>query len=139
MKVKKLNSNKLINVNINKYKIDWEKSGVSSLEIRFRKLIRPFWQNSIVLFQFRIPGSLLRLDFLNVNKFLGVEIQGLQHNNFNKHFHGNSRFNYLSSIKRDLTKYTWCGENNMQLLELTEEDLDSFSLQHIKEKFNIDL
>ena len=140
MKVKKLNSNKLINVNINKYRIDWEKSGFSKLEVKFRDLIKPYWFRSMVLFQWRIPGSLLRLDYFNVNIRTAVEISPTSHHGkFNPFFHNNSRLNYLSSIKRDFQKVEYCGSNNIQLLELNEYDLNNFSLQYIKEKFNIDL
>ena len=87
MRVRKLNSSKEILLNIKDYRIDWEKDGASKLEIKFRDLIKPYWFNHIVLFQPRIPGSLLRLDFLNCNKRLCVEINGTQHCEFNKFFH----------------------------------------------------
>ncbi|MDO8610085.1 MAG: hypothetical protein Q7R95_06025 [bacterium] len=139
MRVTRLNSQKTVLLKINKYKIDWENDGNSSLETRFRDLIYPFWKNHIVLFQLIIPSSLLKIDFLNCNKKLAVEINGPQHNSFNKFFHNNSRANYLSSIKRDLIKIKWLEDNNIQLLELQEEDLDNFSPKMIQEKYGINI
>jgi len=139
MRVKKLNSDKECLLSAKKYGIDWLNSGASKLEIKFRDLIYPFWKNSIILYQARIPGSLLRLDFLNANKRLCVEINGAQHDEFNKHFHHNSRMNYLASIKRDVIKENWLQANNINLIELYEEDLKNFSIGYIKEKFGIDI
>jgi len=139
MRVKKLNSDKEFLLTTKKYGIDWGNSGASGIEIQFRNLIFPYWKNSIVLYQPRIPGSLLRLDFLNCNKRLCVEINGEQHGKFNKHFHHNSRMNYLASIKKDVIKQQWLEKNNIALLELEKKDLDLFSSEYIKEKFGIDI
>jgi len=137
MRVKKLNSTKEVLIRARDYAIDWEKDGASKLEVRFRDLIYPKWKDSIVLFQFRIPGSLMRLDFLNCNKRLVVEIHGPQHENFNKHFHNNSRINYLESIKRDAMKWEWCNQNKITVLELKERDLDKFSTEYIEKEFGV--
>lgn len=140
MRVGKLNNpNKQVLLKIAQYKIDWENDGNSSLEVRFRELIKPYWFHKIVLFQCTIPGSLLKIDFLNCTNKIAVETNGKQHNNFNKFFHNNSRANYLKGIKNDMSKYNWLEQNNIQLLELEEDDLDSFSPQYIQEKFNINI
>lgn len=140
MRVSKLNnSNKLVLLNTRKYLINWKDDGSSSLEKKFIDLIFPFWKNQIILFQCRIPGSLLRLDFLNINKRLVVEIDGAQHNTFNKHFHSNSRNVFLGAIRRDLAKETWCEQNQISVLHLNEEDLDNFSPKYIFQKFNINI
>lgn len=140
MKVYKFNSpSKLVTLNVFKYKIDWEHDGASKIERQFRDLIYPFWKHKIVLYQPRIPGCLLRLDFLNATNKLAVEIDGAQHNEFNKHFHANSRANYLSSIKRDLNKEKWLENNKIQLIRLNGEDLNEFSPKYIQDKFNISI
>ena len=139
MRVFKLGSNKEVLLRINKYRLDWENDGNSSLEIRFRDLIYPYWRQYIVLFQCTIPGSLLKIDFLNCSKKIAVEINGPQHNSFNKFFHNNSRANYLSSIKRDLVKIEWLEQNKISILELEEADLDCFSPDYIFNKFGINI
>jgi hypothetical protein len=139
LRVKKLNSSKEVLLRINKYRIDWQKDGNSSLEIRFRDLVYPYWRHSLVLFQCTIPGSLLKIDFLNCNKRLAVEINGPQHDKFNKFFHNNSRNTFLAGIRRDLAKQTWLEQNSISLLELTEEDLDYFSPKMIETKYGINI
>jgi hypothetical protein len=140
MKVFKFGSlTKLVSINVNKYKIDWEKDGASKIERQFRDLIYPYWKNKIVLFQPLIPGTRLRLDFLNATNRLCVEIDGPQHNEFNKHFHNNSRAKFLASIGRDLKKDDWLRANNIKLVRLDSSDLDNFSIKYIQEKFDISI
>ncbi len=140
MKVSKLNHpEKLVSLSYKKYAIDWQTDGASKIEVKFRDLIFPFWKNRIVLFQPRIPGSLLRLDFLCVNNRICVEIDGEQHGSFNKHFHNNSRNTYLASIKRDLGKEKWLESNNIRLVRLNKEDLDNFSIKYVEDKTGISL
>ena|SRR5579864_6751594 len=141
MRVGKLNNpTRIVNVNPHKYLIDWNNDGGSKLEVKFRDFIRPHWENLyLVLFQFRIPGSLLRFDFLNINKKLIIEVDGNQHNDFNPHFHRNSRAVYVESLKRDLDKEKWCEQNDIRLLRLNEEDLFNLSLKYIEINYNINL
>jgi hypothetical protein len=140
MKVGKLNNfNAKVILKINKYKIDWENDGDSSLEIKFRDLIYPYWKSHIVLFQCFVPGSKLRLDFLNCTMRLLVEIDGEQHDKFNKHFHRNSKNVWLASMRRDESKERWCEENNIKVVHLVKEDLDNFSLEDIEKKSGISI
>ena len=139
MRVKRFNSKKEVLITYKKYLINWENDGASKLEVSFRDFIHPFWKNSIILYQFKIPGSLLRIDFLNVNKRLAVEIDGEQHESFNKHFHANSRNTYLAAIKRDLDKEKWCELNNIKLIRLNVKDLKNLNLRELETKFNINL
>jgi len=139
MRVKKLNSNREILIRTSKYLIDWENDGDSSLEIKFRDLIKPYWIRQIVLHQFVIPGSRMRIDFLNCNKKIAVEINGDQHENYNKFFHRGSRVIWLEQIKRDIEKFEWCNLNGIKFLELKKEDLDNFSPEYIKEKFQLEI
>jgi len=137
MRVKKYNSSKDVLLKTKKYSINWDKDGNSSLERKFRDLIYPFWKNQIVLFQCTIPGTQMKLDFLNCNKRICVEINGEQHDKFNKFFHNNSKNVWLASMQRDTQKREWLELNNIKLLELVKEDLDNFSPENIKEKFGI--
>lgn len=138
MKVKKLNSKKYVLIRTHKYLIDWKNDGDSKLEIKFRDLIKPYWDTQIVLFQCRIPGSLLRIDFLNCNKRIAIEVNGPQHEDFNKLFF-KGKMDWVESMKRDMDKRKWCDQNKIDLLELIEEDLYKFSPQYIKEKFGINI
>ena len=74
-----------------------------------------------------------------MTKRIAVEVQGPQHESFNKFFHGNSRANYLKSIKRDYHKVVWLENNNFKILEIFEEDLPSLSPKYIEKKFSVNI
>jgi hypothetical protein len=138
VKVKKLNSSNEVLISINKYKIKWDEKSASKPQFRVKQLLKPYWKNCIVLEEFRIPGSKLRVDFLNCNKRLAVEFNGPQHDNFNKHFHQNC-LGFRNSLTRDFQKLGWLEKNEIQLLELVEEDLDKFSPLYILDKYSINI
>lgn len=137
-KFTKLYSNIFINVNINKYKIKWLDPSASQIQTAFKTFVYPYWKNCTVLEEFRIPGSLLECDFLNLDKNIAVEINGQQHNKFIKYFHKN-KSNFIRHVKRDVQKYDWLIKNKFQVLELETEDINNLSLEYIKQKFNIEL
>jgi len=81
----------------------------------------------------------MKLDMINMTQRIAVEVQGAQHESFNKFFHGNSRANYLKSIKRDYHKRVWLENNNFKILEIIQEDLASLSPEYILEKFSVNI
>lgn len=74
-----------------------------------------------------------------MTKRIAVEVQGAQHDKFNKFFHNNSRANYLRSIARDYEKRTWLESNKFKILEIIDEDLPVLSRDYIEEKFDINI
>lgn len=128
---------RLVNKNVNKYAIDWDNKSKSKLQFKFKKLLFPYWKNHIVYEEFPVYGTMLKVDFLNATKKIAIEIQGDQHESFNKFFHENSRLKYLQSIKRDVKKENWLIENDFKFIELYEQDLKIFSPSYIEEKFGI--
>ena len=128
---------KLVNKNVKKNIIDWEGKSRSNLQFRFKQFFYPYWKNHIVYEEFPVYGTMLKVDILNATKKIAVEIQGGQHESFNKFFHDNSRLKYLQSIKRDVQKEKWLNINGFKFLELYENDLKSLSPQYIEEKCGI--
>jgi hypothetical protein len=127
----------LVNKNVRKYLINWEGKSRSKLQYKFKQFFYPYWKNHIVYEEFPVYGSMLKVDLLNATKKIAVEIQGNQHESFNKFFHDNSRLKYLQSIKRDVKKVKWLEMNEFKFLELYENDLNSLSPQYIEEKCGI--
>ena len=127
----------LVNKNVRKNLVNWDSKSRSNLQFKFKKFFYPFWKNHIVYEEFPVYGSMLKVDFLNATKKIAVEIQGDQHESFNKFFHNNSRLKYLQSIKRDVKKGKWIEDNGFKLLELYEYDLKNLSPQYIEEKCGI--
>ena len=128
---------KLINKNVRNYLIDWESKSRSNLQFKFKQFFYPYWKNHIVYEEFPVYGSMLKIDLLNATKKIAVEIQGAQHESFNKFFHQDSRLKYLESIKRDVKKEKWIEMNNFKFIEVYESDLKNLSPQYIEEKCGI--
>ena len=130
---------KLVNKNVNKYRIDWDGKSRSNLQFKFKQFFYPYWKNHIVFEEFPVYGSMMKVDLFNATKKIAIEIQGNQHESFNKFFHDNSRLKYLQSIKRDVAKSKWIDINNFKYLELYESDLKILSPQYIEDKFAINI
>lgn len=138
MRFTKLNGQKLYNVNISKYKIDWERK-VSAPQFKIKSLVKKLWEYDLVLEEFVIPGSRLRLDLFNTNKKIVLEVSpDCYHSNYNSFLHGN-RQKFLDKIKKDFIKREWCEKNKLSLIELTDKDIKEFSQNYILEKYGIEL
>jgi hypothetical protein len=127
----------LVNKNVSKYLVNWNGKSRSKLQFKFKQFFYPYWKNHIIYEEFPVYGSMLKVDLLNATKKIAVEIQGDQHESFNKFFHDNSRFKYLQSIKRDVKKEKWLEINEFKFLQLYESDLKTLSPQYIEEKCGI--
>ncbi len=130
---------KLVYKSVSKYRIKWEKKCRSNIQFEVKQFFEPYWANHICYEEFPVYGTRMKVDMINMTKRIAVEVQGAQHESFNKFFHGNSRANYLKSIKRDYHKAVWLENNNFKLLEITAEDLASLSRGYILEKFEVSI
>ena len=138
MKFLTLNGGHSFTVNFTKYKINWNLAP-SKIQQTVQDFLFPYWEYDTVLSEYRIPGSLLRLDIFNCTKKIIIEISPEDHHGtFNKFFHKN-KSNYLHSIKRDFAKVNWAKKNNLELIELGQDDVKNISLKYIKEKFGVGL
>ena len=95
---------RLISKNVTKYKIDWEKPCRSKIQFKVKDFFREYWQNHICYEEFPVFGTRMKVDMINFTRKIAVEVQGEQHNEYNKFFHGGSRDKYLPSIKRYMKK-----------------------------------
>ena len=128
---------KLQNKNVNKQLIKWSKKSRSKIQFKVKAFLRPFWQSHIVYEEFPVYGTRMKVDILNATNKIAIEVQGLQHEQFNKFFHKNSRTNYLEGIKRDYQKGRWLEQNNFKLLEIRLEVVDDLSVEFFMEKFQV--
>ena len=128
---------KLVNKNVRKNLINWNGKSRSNLQYRFKQFFYTYWKNHVVYEEFPVYGSMLKVDLLNATKKIAIEIQGNQHESFNKFFHNNSRLKYLESIKRDVKKEKWLEMNEFKFIELYEDDLKNLSPEYIEEKCGI--
>jgi hypothetical protein len=113
---------------VTKYLIDWDKKSRSKLQFNVKQFLRGYWKNHIVYEEFPVYGTRLKVDIVNMTKKIAIEVQGAQHETFNKFFHNNSRSTYLASIKRDAKKAEWLALNNFVIMYIYEKDVPKLSL-----------
>ena len=130
---------KLVNKNVVKYKVDWDKPCRSKIQFNVKSFFKDYWSGHICYEEYPVFGSRLKVDLINFTRKIAVEVQGEQHNEFNKFFHNNSRDKYLESIQRDMKKIQWLEMNEFQVLELTKEDFPELSRKYIFDTFGVDI
>ncbi len=105
--------------------IDWDTpSTASNIQNECKQILALYWTTDIVAEEQLLPGTKLRLDFVNFSKKIIVEVQGEQHSKFNKFFHNNNVFNFSQSLKRDEKKRQFADLNGLTFIEVkTTEEL----------------
>jgi len=136
MKFKKLNGG-IANVNVSQYRINWERS-VSAPQKKVKDFLRPFWAGHVILEEARIPGSLLRVDLINLTRHIAVEVSPKGSHSFNPFFHKN-RPKFGAAMHRELDKAAWLEANGFKLVEVFEEDFDKLSPAWFLETYGITL
>ena len=127
---------KLINKKVSKYKINWDEPSASNLQYQVKQFLYPYWKHHIVYEEFPVYQTRMRVDILNATKRIAVEVNGTQHSQYSKFFHG-SRANYLRSIKRDFKKLEWLELNKFELIEIEADEVEGLNKKFIEKKFNI--
>tara|TARA_R100000808_G_C2082913_1_gene106158 strand:+ start:289 stop:570 length:282 start_codon:yes stop_codon:yes gene_type:complete len=89
--------------------------------------------------EFPVYGTRLKVDILNATKKIAIEVQGQQHESFNKFFHDNSRAKYLDSIKRDAQKAAWLESNGFVIMYIYEKDVPNLSLSFFRETYGLSI
>lgn len=128
---------KLVNRNVNKYLINWNKKSRSNPQFRVKQFLKKYWAGHIAYEEFPVYGTRMHVDLLNATTKVAIEVNGAQHDTFVPFFHKNSRLNYLKSIKRDYEKYKWLEKNDFELAEISDSEVDKLSKKYFKNKFGI--
>jgi len=136
MKVTTLHGLKPINVSIKKYLINWDRK-VSTPQFHIKQILYPFWKTSCVLEEFVIKGSKYRIDLININSMIAIEVSPQSvHTEYNEFFH-KSRSGFLKKINSDLEKERWCERNNIKLITLYDDDIKNFSHDYCLKTFGV--
>ena len=126
-----------VSQNVSRYLIDWDAPSLSKIQFKTKQYLKNYWKNHIVYEEFPVYGSRLKVDILNATRKIAVEVHGPQHSSYSKFFHGESRLNYLKSIKRDVQKEKWLEQNGFFLVEIYDHEVDILCEKFFREKFNI--
>lgn len=105
-----------------KYLIQWNSSSRSKMQFNVKQYLKKYWFNDIVFEEFPIAGTKMTFDFYNPNKKVAIEVQGNQHLKYTPFFHGKSKSNFLSQIRRDNDKQKFCELNSIKLVEIYPND-----------------
>lgn len=125
---------------VNKYLIDWDAPCRSKVQKKVKDFLKEYWKGCIVYEEFPVYGrKRMKVDILNASRKQAVEVHGMQHVKFNKHFHNNSREKFLESISRDLTKYEWLEKNDFTVIEIYENEIDLLTKEWFEVKFDVTL
>lgn len=125
-------------MNVQKYLVDWDKPCRSKVQKKVKDFLREYWKGCIVYEEFPVYGrKRMRVDILNASRKQAVEVHGLQHIKFNKHFHSNSREKFLESISRDSVKYDWLVSNDYHVIEIYENEVDLLTKEWFEAKFEV--
>jgi len=124
--------------NVSKKLISWKKKSRSKLQKKVKDFLKPYWKNHICYEEFPVYGTRMSVDLLNATRKIAIEVNGEQHEKYNKFFHKN-RLNYFYSIKRDFEKRKWLERNGYDLIEINYDEVDNLSEGFFLTKFNVRL
>lgn len=122
MKFKTLSGSTAELRNSKKYLIKWNGPSRSKFQLGVKEFLHPYWKSDIVFEELKLVGTRMSFDFYNANKKIAVEVQGKQHTEYVKFFHG-SRAKYLEQLKRDDKKLRFCQVNDITLVEIYPKDI----------------
>lgn len=104
------------------YSVDWESNCRSKIQKRVKDLLYHYWLADHVFEEFPVIGTRLTLDFFNATRNIAIEVDGMQHYKYNKHFHRGNKNNFLEQLKRDNYKEQFCERNEIILYRIREDE-----------------
>lgn len=129
---------RLVYKNVSSKLIDWDGKSRSKIQFKTKQFLKEFWSRHICYEEFPVYGTKMSVDILNATKKIAVEVQGQQHENYNRFFHKN-RLNYFYSIQRDHNKRVWLEKNDYVLAEVNHDEISKLSEGFFADKFGISL
>lgn len=122
MRFKDLNG-RLRFLNIEKRRIKWDEPSLSKFQFEIKQFLKKYWQGAVCYEEMPMVGTRLRIDLYNANRRIAIECNGKQHTEYNPFFHAGTKINYWHQIRRDKTKYEWCQNNEITLVDIYPDDL----------------
>jgi hypothetical protein len=129
---------RVVHKNVSSKIIDWDGKSRSKLQFKVKQFFKEHWYEHICYEEFPVYGTKMSVDILNATKRIAIEVNGPQHEEYNKFFHKN-KVNYFNSIKRDFKKREWLESNDFLLMEINVSEANKLSKSFIKNKFDVSL
>lgn len=130
---------RLVSQNVARFAVDWDRKCRSLIQFKVKKFLEPFWRPHIVYEEFPVFGTMLKVDILNLTMKIAVEVNGKQHERYNKFFHQGNPAKYLRGFKNDHLKMLWLERNGFKLVEIFEEEVPTLTRGFFLEKFDVTL
>lgn len=116
-----------------KWEVKVDGEGRGKFQSFVGEIVRRLYPLDILCEEFPCYGEGLKLDFFLPRKMIAIEVQGRQHYEFIKHFHG-TRDGFVRQKQRDSRKARWCELNNIKLIKIPtgepEENIKSLILDN---------
>lgn len=116
------------------YRIKWDKKAPSKFAQEVKDFLKKHSSHAIWFEEYRLPCSLLRVDFLSPTYKAAIEVHGRQHFEYVQHFFKN-RAAFGAQIKRDINKLEFLQRNGYKVIELSEDD--EISVEFFEKNFDI--
>lgn len=120
---------------IKPYLVDWEGEQGSRFSEEVLDFLYPFWRHDIVVAEFPVAGTKMRYDFINLNRKVIIETDGIQHDQYSPHFHG-SLAAYRAQMGRDMAKDHAAELNGLKMVRIVPTDLP-LSRDFFRARFDI--
>jgi len=101
--------------------VKWNKDSRSIFQTDVKLFLCHYWKMDEVYEEFPLVGTKLSYDLYNDTQRIAVEVQGRQHTEFVKFFHGN-RLKFLEQLKRDKMKEEFAAINDIKLVQIYPDD-----------------
>ncbi len=129
-------------LDLKRSRINWDRK-VSAPQKAVKDFLRPYWdiKGIVVTEETVLPGCgrALRMDLINWNRRIAIEVSPQSSHSFNQFFH-KSRVGFSAAVKRDLDKERWAKANEFKhFIELSEEDILKLSPQWLLETYGLTL
>lgn len=95
-----------------------------------RQIVGIYGTRALLLEEFPIPETRLSLDFYMPHHGIAFEFQGIQHDEYIEHFHGDKE-GFERQKARDARKREWCEINDILLVEVRTDTLTSQELKEL--------
>lgn len=105
------------------YRVNWDGPSLSKFQFAVKQWLRKKWCGHIVFEELPVVGTKYSLDFYNSSVRVAVEVQGAQHFQPNKFFHGHSKLAFSDQLRRDTLKSDYCNKNGIRLVEIYPKDV----------------
>lgn len=102
-----------------------QRTNSSNLHKKIREEIESVYPYDKYIEEFPLPGTKPKLyaDFFIPSRKIIIECQGDQHYEYTPFFHKN-KYQFYKSQANDRIKREWCEENEIELIEVTENDIN---------------